>query len=520
MSLVQLLEEPFGPYEEFLALEPGVKTSMKDLLHMKSVVMVNTRTKKTTGLDYTDLVQHEGTELPKVHFYGVIVIEKLSWLTPEVQKHLNNDIKGRDEELHRSCTTTLEKIYKKADANTGEERLVKMYLRCTKSKPAGYMTMDDYPKSLVLTSSVHRASSSKVNRNFVVDSLHVETHARSRNTLERWRLHALIKHAIDQQNKPPVETRTFKWIIDSMLKYHHDFSIQRRIIFDPEDSDIEDVITGETKRRRHLCRVSRHECAGILAAHAEWLLAQQVVTQYSKHHLVNLRSLYKFCMKAKSVRKTKAKANKRSTWGLEYQIDSEPRRKESDQVDLSRFGKGDWESAIERHCLGAPKVRVVSCIAVLLPIYRQKYILPPLSRPRTPPRPDTTGQFDSDYSVSSSAEESDSDSDSDISRALYAKIPKWPMRRIRFINGRWQCPERQCLFEVDLLGIQATHPERPGKYCKHLAVGHIKDHTDEHLHGWGVHFLPTHSANGQVSVRLVEWPLRGRGDDDVKMEED
>ncbi|KAI3614875.1 hypothetical protein WG66_016817 [Moniliophthora roreri] len=525
MSIARLLEEPFGPYDETFALQPCEKDPQqprnkplgpKDL-NIKSLWMVHAAANRNIGLDETEFVDYCNTDTPEVQFHGIIVVKSLSWLTPRLLTVLDADIKERDAHLHGASARSLKGLYDRVKIDTEDERLVKLYIKFSTNMPACFMTVEQHSESLVL-----KAHPSK--RDFVVKSLDVETYSRSRNYLERWRLYAFLRREIARQNNPPVEARTIKWIIDSMLEHHRQVSLRRRIIFDPEDSDMEDSVTGTTKSTRHLCHVSRHECTGILARHAEWLLAQQITTNASHHHIVNLRSLYKFCQKMKEVKRRKRRLGDR-TWGMEYKVRPSDNDKESlDEVDLTRFGPGaDWDERIKRYCLQKPTKTWESMLS---------------NTPAPAPEPIVEAHYDSDFTVTSSSEYSDSSDSPPPSRTLDVKVPWWAWQncqwnKIRFKNDRWQCPDDYCFFEVNLREIETRKSERvgisrdrfdtvtPGVVCDRLGRTEVLKHVDEHMHRNRVHFQRK-KKDGAREIRVVEWPLPGKPvrQSSVKMEFD
>jgi hypothetical protein len=169
-----------------------------------------------------------------------------------------------------------------------------------------------------------------------VKSLDVETFERSQNFLARYRLWALIDDIIAKDgHTTPIEHRTIDWLVDSYLARFRERDLYVRLIHDPRDEDVDDE--GNTTKRRYLRHIPRAEIVGLFAAHAEWILAQQLATTSSAVRKLDIPSWISFCHRVRSARRAARSNDVR--WGLAHGVDNYTGDESVSDIDLSSFGQ-------------------------------------------------------------------------------------------------------------------------------------------------------------------------------------
>jgi len=114
------------------------------------------------------------------------------------------------------------------------------------------------------------------------------------NFMERYRLRALIRELVDtDQNHVPLQSRNIEWVIRRYYEEIHPRDSERvRKIQDPKlDFDVDE----EPKHLRH---IPRAEIRGYFAAHAKWLLAQQIASSSASTNLLDVSQWIAFCKEA------------------------------------------------------------------------------------------------------------------------------------------------------------------------------------------------------------------------------
>jgi len=191
-----------------------------------------------------------------------------------------------------------------------------------------------------------------IGRMYDIKSLDVGTFERSQNFLTRYRLWALIDDIIaTDPRKTPPEDRTIDWLVDSYLARIRKRDARRRLIFHVfNDGDVNEE--GDTTKRRYLRHIPRAELFGLFAAHAEWILAQQLATTSSAVRKLNIPSWISFCRRVKSGRRSARSNDLR--WGLAYGVDSDG--EDGDEIDLSQFGQTRefWSKKIMKKAVPKP----------------------------------------------------------------------------------------------------------------------------------------------------------------------
>lgn len=135
---------------------------------------------------------------------------------------------------------------------------------------------------------------STVRRTFSVESLHPSTLSMSVNFLDRYRLRALIKELVDtDKNHTPLKNRNIEWLIRRYYEeiYPRDSDRVRKIQDPRLDFDVDE----EPKHLRH---IPRAEIRGYFAAHAKWLLANQIASASASTNLLDVPQWIAFCKEA------------------------------------------------------------------------------------------------------------------------------------------------------------------------------------------------------------------------------
>ncbi|KAL0580776.1 hypothetical protein V5O48_001241 [Marasmius crinis-equi] len=512
MRRSKVLEKPFGPYPASMILEEAC-SKPGNRIALSSVWLAYANSGEPAGLDK---IEQNLSKDYKVDIYGVLTVQRAAWLTQEGQEILRRDLRDRDEELfgHDTERTRLSLNW----VFSGKDRELNVYIQCEKRMPAAFLTAENY-KGLVFYSEIWQKTPGEIrsgqitNISCCVTSLDVQTYEKSRNYIERWRLHAFVAQTIKSQGRdaPPLEQRKVKWIIDEMRERYNSDSAHRRIIFNPDGSDVEDAETGRTKRARKPCRLSRFECADILATHGEWFIAQQIAGTGTSSQLVNVLDLWNFCKKAKAVKRRKRGPAGERSWGREYIEEGEEETENCDDIDLERFGSTP------------EKIN-----SIFKKSYKKRRIAQTLDYQADAEDDGDSAAREGDYNPqydmefddgSSSAYESDFSS---LDEELVAKVP-WFCREPPTIEGWiYDCPDRMCSFSIDLREIRANDSKGKRKsislYSKEMrdaVFPKISNHHEEHLHRNGAYFRVV--SRCPLKARLERWPPTGQEQDTPAM---
>ncbi|KAL0951195.1 hypothetical protein HGRIS_007923 [Hohenbuehelia grisea] len=449
-----LIREPFGPYPTAYVLNDSWLPNASKHPVLKNVLMASgPRGTDITGLDETEHLYATKEAPPDVFFYGELLIESLDWLSERGLEWLEQDLRERDQKMHlqnrpnTSSGLTLRRLY----GDTAQEGLrIKVIIRAEKRLEALYLSSKKNPTSMVFVAHPYPGLESKktIVRRFNVESLEAVTCSLSRNYLLRWRLiHAMdfIKSAEIEQ--PSMEDLTISYyvagyktrILGNKRELYH------RYIFDDQDDDIVDRDTGRTMTQRYLRHVSPIDVKGVFAAHAEWILAQQLLVPAGQR-LVDIRQWYRFCQDAKRLRRQAREKAPRRKWGLPFgELDESYF---TGGVDLSRFNISQEAKKKLQKCLTQKTTKQPS---------RKK------QRTTSPTADDSFGKqpqqphlnYDSDFSVRSS-DSASTDSEDDLpdpDPMLIRTIPTfcWNIPELPSGGFVWHCPAHDCPAYIDLL---------------------------------------------------------------------
>ncbi|KAF5370224.1 hypothetical protein D9615_010088 [Tricholomella constricta] len=490
----KLLELPFGPYPEDEIL--GEKFKKGTILILKSFHMECGRS--PIGFDETEFIvsppptsriAREATE-----FYGILEIEKLEWLSPQGKEWLQRDLRQRDVKIHSQLSAsglTLSTLY---GNNKGEGLKLSVWIQGVKSMSARFMT-ERHPCSLIIHSknnwyggilkSIIVELNFRSDRMYDVRSLDVRTFKTSQNFLARYRLWALIDEIImTDPDQTAVEKRTIDWLVNNYLHRFKERDINRGFF---TLSCCDERMT----RQRFLRHVPRAEVVGLFAAHADWLLAQQLAPNTGTLRKVNIRKWIKFCAQVATARLEAS--NENSPWGLPYGgIPSE------DVLDLSRFGqtKKFWDNKI-KNALKKSNSR---------PKPASNQALPNNDRRSTTKRRQPEFIYDSDFSEVSTSACSDSSDDEHLTSA--ESVPAFCLQPPTIPIGRfeWQCPG--CNYIIDFLDLSEENTQALSSAdARHLNEKSWKSVRDERVQRAffvmvSDHYTACHSSRNPCAMPL------------------
>lgn len=138
----------------------------------------------------------------------------------------------------------------------------------------------------------------------------------------RYRLVTLMRCIIETDpKKTDIEDRNINYFVDAYISRfsagYGKKNLYRRLIFDLDDSDVDD--DGNTTQKRHLRTVHRSDIMGIFASHAEWILKDQLDRR--EKAFLDIKSWSHFC-KQVNVGRREAKG-KGKRWGFAHGEDGE-----------------------------------------------------------------------------------------------------------------------------------------------------------------------------------------------------
>ncbi|KAJ6490487.1 hypothetical protein DFH09DRAFT_1208675 [Mycena vulgaris] len=453
VTIKELIKEPFGPYPDYVVLNPNHNPQGTKLARLERLRLQQDG--RFIGLDNCErYLAAPDKASSAVFFFGVLLIEKLDWLSQAGRILLEKELNKRDVELsgHRSSqnsrkTTqvrhlTLGGLYGQVP---GQGSRIKVWIQCVKESAAMYMTARDYPTSLLINSK-------EQHRRYEILSIDRPVYDLSRNFLERYRLVALIAEimATEEYNLKPNDKVEVENFVTAYLFKHTGERLSYAAIFSSDD---------DTPVEPLLRHVSRAEVRSIFAAHSGWLLAFYLLGRQNRCP-IDIRSWCDFIHK---VRVAKGASSSRN-WSETYEDDEiwDPDTGDSPASiakTLANFGDtpANWEAKLLRAFKNEPRSFDLSEDEE------------PVNRgPNRVTRGSRHGlTFDSDFSEASTPGCSDSEYDSDRASPPHPLPPVlWHMyqppvlRPGRFI---WDCPIPRCTHSIDLLKLSRrdTHMVKP-----------------------------------------------------------
>ncbi|KAJ7940259.1 hypothetical protein B0H13DRAFT_1937271 [Mycena leptocephala] len=458
----ELIKEPFGPYPDYAILNPswiptGTKLPQLRCLRLR-------QDGQFIGLDTCErYLEPPAKPSSPVSFFGVLIIEKLEWLSEAGKTFLKRDLNERDEtwlgkrmsqnslKSHQPRRLTLEGLYSQPPA--GGFR-IKVWVLCEKETPAMFLTATDYPESLLLNSK-------DKHRHYEILSMDRPTYFLSSNFLERYRLVALIKQIMDntQYNLTPNSAEVNDLVSAYLLK-HKGERLSHAVIFAKD---------GEAPVNPLLRHVSRAEVRGIFAAHSGWLLAFYLLKKQRANCPINIRAWCEFIFKVRAAKR----ARKSGTWSQTYEdddiwaSDDETSYKAISQTLVKFGGTADsWEKKLT-NAVTQRNIHPLRLFDDDVPTVRS-------SKRREL-------SYDSDFSAPSTPGCSDSEYESDSPSPPTPHIILHMSKPPTLLPGRfmWDCPIRQCEYSIDFLNLEKAPDE--GLSEAYIRKKQFDNSNDEHI---------------------------------------
>ncbi|KAH9835538.1 uncharacterized protein C8Q71DRAFT_907987 [Rhodofomes roseus] len=401
-----------------------------------------------------------------LRFRGVLTIEKLEWLQPLAIKRLNKDIHlrhsgSRIKEGRRpprdSETPPLEHLYLRPAA----KRRIKVTIQGEKLFPFVYLKEKDVLNGLFMMS---------VDRRYEIVSMDVSTYTDSRKYFGRYRTLRILEDVvkIDRsiqrargEPETPRDERTPEWFSDMYLKHLANpvMARQRRIVWTPDDSDIEEGTEGKMKNgREHVLRhVPGVEVRSLLAMHAVWIRNDQ--SNRTSNRVVDLDVWAAWVRRSQMIRIDAWKNGVKWGWFDEEDANgplSEGELEDVEPVMKRRSKKKTKPKAPQRQARA-------SASTSRAPVRIER----PLFYPEEDEAVEQGNVYDPDFSPPSSAPASDWDSDDsrpsrpltpldpEIAKVVPAAIFYQPM--LPDASFIWLCPVEDCDYRLSLLELNEEH---------------------------------------------------------------
>lgn len=290
-------------------------------------------------------------------------------------------------------------------------------------------------------------STSTSNRNYQIATMDVETYSLSENFFWRWRLLALMEKIVKLYPHVPPKKRTPRWFVERyMLRFAcPPEDRHRRLIFDDEDSDVDE--TGRAGTPRHLLRPHMSEILGLFAAQAEWFITNNEVM---RNRVFDFASWKKFSEEVRMQRKEAAKEGVR--WGWPEGQEEETETSSEDEQYEDEIRKLVRENPVTAKSNKIVERKLQNAQARSKREIKESYSSGSGSEGDVP----GGAEYVSDFSEPSDAEENDSDHQLAEEEAL-DRIP-WQLQVPPFLpdlDGRWWCPLQECNYQIDLYDLTA-----------------------------------------------------------------
>ncbi|KDQ26472.1 hypothetical protein PLEOSDRAFT_1113083 [Pleurotus ostreatus PC15] len=458
-----LIEKPFGPYPQYQILADKWLPSSTKIPTLTDVFLY--ANDRVIGLDDTEVLYPPPASVPHpaksdIQWYGVLTVDNLKWLSDQGRAWLEADLQKRDIDLHinkASSGLTLDALY---GSKKDEGLKIRVYLQGEKHASITYFVDNVHPTKMILTSRLYRPATrptDAIQRRYIVESLDIDMIPTSRNFLARYQLLASMEHIVSTDPSPPPRAlRDIEYWISGYLRCRPAIEQHRRYIFAPpddaddaddrDDDPNHDPNPGEPTSPRYLRHLHRCTVAGMFAAQAEWMLAQQLGPP-PERRIVDLRVWYAFCAEVRHIR---SKVPESGGWGRPYgykEKDADNGKTLKEFIQKKFFVPDSRIKRLEKAC-------------------KKSSTLP--TRTPTPEPEDTRPSpvalqhhYDSDFTdnLPSSSEASDPDSTSitSIPMADLASVPAFCFTRPSLLAGTffWKCPGHGCDFRLDLM-----HPDK------------------------------------------------------------
>ncbi|KIJ21745.1 hypothetical protein PAXINDRAFT_5887 [Paxillus involutus ATCC 200175] len=513
--LNELLQKPLGPYHDHHVLD-GEECQTKLVLY--SFMLEHNG--QVIGLDESERpLEGPGPDDRRFRFRGVLKIADPDWLsdfglkTVEAELNLRADERALREGERRGLQLTLNGLFKSKllkrsnsawnDESEEEETKLTILIQGEKSLPAVFMQSSSVPDGLLWNSKDHL-------RKYQIATMDVDTYSRSENYFWRWRLVTLMEKIAKKYSYIPVGRQTPDWFV---TKYLTDFAcpqedVHRRLIFDEDDSDVDEE--GNTKTPRQLLKPHRSEVLGLFAAHAEWFVTNGEVR---RKKLFNFKSWDQFRKQARKERREAARQGVAWGWPVGRTPEDLSSSEEDEEV-------ADQDDQLDQLVKRNPVIgKTNKAVARKIELARKKKAHPKRiiessssGSENEEADPTTARVYASDFSEPS--EEASSDSD-DVNEEALLDIP-WELQvppRVPDADGRWWCPLPGCEYLIDLRSLtEENGRDIPGDLILRVVRKQWRNAAQDRdvLEGFS-RMVINHYSN-HFEERGVRWVKRNGGD--------
>ncbi|KAI6168878.1 hypothetical protein EDD17DRAFT_1465130 [Pisolithus thermaeus] len=445
--LQELLQQPLGPYHDKDVLNEACRPPGQPKLFLYSFVLEHNG--RVTGLDQSETpLDGQVEDHRKFRFRGTLKIGDPDWLSDWGVKLVEAELDLRWSECtlreggRRGPPLTLKELYDNGQLqysgsehrDSSDDCELLLRIQGERGQPAVFMRADPAKEGLLWTSKDQF-------RQYEVLTMDVATYSFSENFFWRYRLLALMKEIVDRYRYVPIESRDPEWFVD---KYIQDFAYPEggkhpRVIYDSADSDLDEERVPRIPRQP--LHVHKSEILGLFAAHAEWLVTNEVAR---RHKIFNVKVWDKFRKRVKKERREAARNG--VVWG--WPIGQESRVE--DPIS-SASSEEDEDYIVERNpVIGKP----TPLVQRKLEIARKKRLS---GRKRIE---SSTSESESDVQGHAYVSDFSGDSDSPWEPEEFPTADKEVLRLVPWqftippdppdATGRWQCPLPSCQYNIDL----------------------------------------------------------------------
>lgn len=445
--LRELLQQPLGPYHDKDVLNEECRPPGQPKLFLYSFVLEHDGL--VIGLDQSETpLEGRVEDHRKFRFRGTLKIGDPDWLSDWGVKLVEAELDLRWSEwtlregVRRGPPLTLKGLYDNGQlkysgserGDSGDDCELLLRIQGERGQPAVFMRADPAKDGLLWTSKDRF-------RQYEVLTMDVATYSFSENFFWRYRLLALMKEIVDRYRYVSIESRDPEWFVD---KYIQDFAYPEgdkhpRVIYDSADSDMDEEHVPRTPR--HPLRVHKSEILGLFAAHAEWLVTNEVAR---RNKIFDVKVWDKFRKRMKKERREAARNG--VVWG--WPIGQESRVE--DPIS-SASSEEDEDNIVKRNpVIGKPT-----------PLVQRKLEIARKKRLNTRRRIESSvSESESDLQGHAYASDFSGDSDSPWEPEEFPTADKEVLRLVPWqftvppdppdATGRWQCPLPSCQYKIDL----------------------------------------------------------------------
>ncbi|KAI6004264.1 hypothetical protein EDD15DRAFT_2360562 [Pisolithus albus] len=428
--LRELLQQPLGPYHDKDVLNEECRPPGQSKLFLYSFVLEHTGL--VVGLDESEKpLEGQVEDHRKFRFRGTLKIGDPDWLSDWGVKLVETELDLRWSEwtlregVRRGPPLTLKELYDNGQlkysgserGDSGDDCELLLRIQGERGQPAVFMRADPAKDGLLWTSKDRF-------RQYEVLTMDVATYSFSENFFWRYRLLALMKEI------------NGSWTSTSrILLIRRGINI-RRVIYDSADSDMDEERTPRTPRQP--LRVHKSEILGVFAAHAEWLVTNEVAR---RNKIFDVKVWDRFRKRVKKERREAARNG--VVWG--WPIGQEPLVE--DPIS-SASSEEDEDNIVERNpVIGKPT-----------PLIQRKLEIARKKRLNTRRRIESSvSESESDVQGHAYASDFSGDSDSPWEPEEFPTADKEVLRLVPWqftippdATGRWQCPLPSCQYKIDL----------------------------------------------------------------------